>query len=90
MKAKELYGECAKLNVIPNEMELGPLPVKTYSSKYRGVLHKTKLKWRASIGFNYRHIFIGTFDDEKSAALAYNAKAIELLGDKAKLNVIEI
>ena len=31
-------------------------------------------------------IYIGTFNSEIEAALAYNRKAVELFGEKAKLN----
>jgi hypothetical protein len=63
------------------------------SSKYRGVcLDNTKSvkgKWRANIKHKGVKIHIGLFDTEKEAAEAYNKKAIELLGDAAKLNVID-
>ena len=32
--------------------------------------------------------FVGTYDDEKTAARSYNSKAIELYGEYANLNYI--
>ena len=58
------------------------------SSKYKGVSwSKIRKKWRARITFNGRLIFIGYFDREKAAAMAYDAKARELFGDYASLNM---
>ena len=42
----------------------------------------------AKIPFNGKSIYIGKFKNEIDAAKAYNAKAIELYGDKARLNII--
>jgi hypothetical protein len=54
------------------------------SSKYKGVSRsKSKKKWRARINFNGRGIFIGYFDIESAAAMAYDAKAKELFGEYA-------
>ena len=58
------------------------------TSKYKGVSRsKTRKKWRARITFNGRLIFIGYFDRERAAAMAYDAKARELFGDYASLNM---
>ena len=56
------------------------------SSKYRGVTwFKDSCKWISQIIVNKKHIYIGTYDTEEEAGLAYDTKAIELLGyDKAK------
>lgn len=60
------------------------------SSEYKGVCwDKSKGKWAVHIGFNYKKIFIGYFDEEKEAALAYNKRAQELFGEFAKLNIIK-
>lgn len=55
------------------------------SSKYIGISLE-KNRWRAKIIFQKQKIEIGSFETEKEAALAYNRKAIELYGDKAKVN----
>lgn len=58
-----------------------------YSSKYKGVSWlKSEGKWQVRIVCNGKRIFIGYFDDEKTAARAYDAKARELFGDYAALN----
>jgi hypothetical protein len=58
-------------------------------SKYIGVSrHKASrgIKWRATICLNKQCIHIGLFDDEASAAAAYDRKAKDLHGDFAKIN----
>lgn len=89
IKAKELYGEFANLNEIPTEYEnVKPRPYKG-SSKYRGVMfHKRIGKWQASIQHNKRRHHLGYFECMHEAARVYNDKALELLGDRAKLNDI--
>jgi len=58
------------------------------SSKYKGVSRaKDEKKWRARITFNGRSILIGDFVDERAAAMAYDAKARELFGEYASLNL---
>jgi len=58
------------------------------SSRYKGVMwDKRRGKWQAQIGYKSKKIFIGYFEDEKSAARAYDTKARELFGDYASLNL---
>ncbi len=66
---------------------------KVNSSGYKGVRYfpwnnHTNKPWRAQLGFNRKHIFIGYFATKEEAALAYNAKAKELFGEFASFNVI--
>jgi hypothetical protein len=61
---------------------------KNKTDKYKGVCFLGK-KWSSKITHNNIIIYIGQFDNEKEAALAYNKKAIELYGNVANLNVIE-
>lgn len=85
--AIKYFGEFANLNIIPNYITLPIRKVKT--SIYRGVHKDTRGKFVAQI--KPKHIGtinIGSYDNEKDAALAYNKKAIELLGDKAIINQI--
>lgn len=59
------------------------------SSKYKGVYWaKDHDKWRVRVNLNGKSTHVGLFIDEKEAALAYNAKALELHGIYAKLNEI--
>lgn len=60
------------------------------SSKYKGVCwEKSRNKWLAVIGFNYRLINLGRFDTEEQAAKMYDSKAKELFGEFAVLNFKE-
>jgi len=57
------------------------------SSKYVGVhWHKRNKKWEASIKLKNKKIFLGDFDNESDAALAYDKRAIEFWGESACLN----
>jgi hypothetical protein len=59
-----------------------------YSSQYKGVHWvESENKWRARITCKGRVMFIGYFDDEKAAAMAYDARARELFGDYAAPNL---
>lgn len=59
------------------------------SSKYKGVhWNKQYKKWTTGIKINKKVQYLGSFDNEEDAAEAYNKKAIELFGDRARLNVI--
>lgn len=62
---------------------------KTYS-KYKGI-HKYKAngKWQAYIQVQNNTYHLGYFNTEKEAAIAYNKKALELLGEFACLNKID-
>jgi hypothetical protein len=57
------------------------------SSQYKGVSWPNRNgKWLAKIIYRGKSIYIGYFDDEVSAAKAYDAKALELFGEYAALN----
>lgn len=57
------------------------------ASKYKGVCwHKGHGKWQANIGHQWRQYFLGSFDNEVDAAMAYDAKALELYGEFARVN----
>ncbi|MBI1939152.1 MAG: HNH endonuclease [Ignavibacteriales bacterium] len=55
------------------------------TSTFKGVC-KSGEKWVARIGTNGSQIYIGTFDSEIGAALAYDKKAYELHGQFAVTN----
>jgi AP2 domain/HNH endonuclease len=58
-------------------------------SQYRGVcIHKCTGKYAAEITFNYKKMYLGLFDTEEEAAMAYNEASLRLFGDKAVLNEI--
>jgi hypothetical protein len=57
------------------------------SSKYKGVTwDKEKKKWKAQINYNGQHIFLGLYDYQEDAALAYDAEALVLFCEFACLN----
>lgn len=91
--AKESFGEFALLNdcpYMPKEEWQQYMRGTKRSSKYIGVCYsKNDKKWIAQICHNYHRTRIGSFDTEIEAVIAYNQKAIELKGDKAKLNKFE-
>lgn len=58
---------------------------KNNASGYRGV-HKRNNRWRAAISVNNRHYHLGDFITLQEAALAYNAAAIKLRGEFARLD----
>jgi hypothetical protein len=86
--AKIYHREYARLNDVaymPQEEWLKYKCKKQTSSQYRGVSF-VEGKWLAQICHNRSQIRIGSFDSEVEAAKAYNEKAKELKGNKAKLN----
>jgi len=57
------------------------------TSRYKGVYRKkTSKKYVANIRNNGKILFLGRFDDEIEAAIAYDIKAMELFGEFAYLN----
>ena len=63
------------------------IPSEVGTSRYKGVFWSSSRKrWCAVIMLNGKHIFIGYFDYELDAAIAYDDKALELFGEFAALN----
>lgn len=57
------------------------------SSRYLGVRWEPRQeRWIADAGPREGRVFIGSFDDEVEAARAHDRVAMQLLGDRAKLN----
>jgi len=58
-------------------------------SGFKGVyFRKDSGKWDATINYRYKKYGLGSFFTKEDAARAYNAKALELYGEHAKLNII--
>lgn len=89
-KAVELFGEFACLNPVEDDGKeiLNVRHERMKNKKYAGVSQKGK-KFESKIFFQKKCFYLGMFETPEGAALAYNKKALELLGDKAKLNIIE-
>jgi hypothetical protein len=87
--AKELFGEFARLNEIPQQYsEVIPKRVQR-TSKHRGVsFNKSKQKWEVEVYYNKERYYVGSYANEHDAALAYNAKALEVKGESAVLNEV--
>ncbi len=62
---------------------------KIYGLQYKGV-RKDGKKYRATIYIDRKHIHIGMYETAEEAALAYNAKCKELLGNEGRLNSISV
>lgn len=60
-----------------------------FTSIFKGVsFDKSRNKWSSEIHFLGKKIYIGRFENENDAALAYNEKAISIFGDFAVLNKV--
>lgn len=58
-------------------------------SRYFGVTWQKQIKrWGAQIKKDHKKYYLGVYKVEEDAARAYNAKAVELYGDRANLNII--
>lgn len=63
-------------------------PFKNSSSKYKGVHWHRDRVWIAQIQINGKQTYIGSFKDEKKAALAYNREAVKHFKEYAYINVV--
>ena len=59
------------------------------TSQYKGVWYDAvKGLWKASIRYRDKRLYIGQFETELEAAIAYDKLAIEIQGKFAKLNIL--
>ena len=69
-EARRVRGARASVNFPKTEAEMKRAG---YSSKYRGVSwHKGHNKWRAEVRMDGKKVYLGHYDDEFQAALAYD------------------
>lgn len=61
-------------------------PSLNHTSSYKGVSKKKNDRWQAYIGKDNKILWLGTFDSEIHAAMAYDLWAKELHGEYAYLN----
>lgn len=65
------------------------LQTREKTSKFKGVCwDKNRCKWMASIKFNGKRMYLGRYEDEVSAARAYNTAATNYFGEFANLNEV--
>lgn len=73
---------CSNKNNVVNSK-----PHKDSSSKYKGVSWYSPTKnWTAKVSSDGIHYYLGRFDSQEEAAVAYDKKAVELFGEYAYLN----
>lgn len=85
----KLYGKDAVLNNIESWQNY-KLILKQTSSQYIGVhYNKEREMWESTIRYNKKFYYLGRYDTEVEAAIAYNKKAIELHdGNSLRINDI--
>ncbi len=76
------------LRLATNSQNLGNTrKISGTSSRFKGVSYSKQIRsWEAHIGKNGRHLFLGHFNDEETAARAYNEAARDHFGEFALLN----
>jgi hypothetical protein len=74
---------CTHTQNIRNQVRTQP----SKSSKYKGVMWSPRYeKWTGQIKADGKKYYLGVFNNEESAARAYNAAAMRLHGEFASLN----
>jgi hypothetical protein len=56
------------------------------TSRYKGVSRTKQGKWKAELTVAGQRIYLGTYENEKEAAKAYNGEAKTQFGEYARLN----
>jgi len=76
------------LRFATNAENLRNMRIRGGSSKYKGVYLLRPGVWRAHIMCNYKKQNLGNYRNEQDAARAYNARAVEVFGQYARLNEV--
>jgi len=72
-----------------NQNQYNQRPRTNGSSRFKGVSwHKNEKVWQATIKFNGRQTWLGQFNSEERAAMAYNEAARRMFGEFALLNIV--
>jgi len=78
------------LRSVTHSLNLRNYEARGGNSKYKGVCwHKRDRRWGVKIVINYKQQYLGYFDSEKEAAMAYDDAAYENFGVYAYLNFPE-
>ena len=73
--------------VTPQQNNMNRKPLKNSTSKYKGVFwDKNRNKWLVLIMIGDKSRYLGRYQDEREAALAYDKAAKKLFGEYAYLN----
>ena len=73
--------------VTPQQNNMNRKPLKNSTSKYKGVFwDKNRNKWLVLIMIGDKSRYLGRYQDEREAALAYDKAAKKLFGEYAHLN----
>lgn len=93
MKAVELFGEFANLNKIDIDTDLYAVyktEILNYKNIQKGVTKTKNNTYSSTIYIDKKGIYLGTYDTEVKALIAYNVMSIELKGSSAFQNEINI
>jgi hypothetical protein len=88
INGNKLDNRKSNLRIVTNQENCFNSSRKT--GKYKGVSYvKSRGKWLAQIMKDYKNYFIGYYDTDYAAAVAYDKRALELFGTHARLNFKE-
>ena len=85
-----LNNQKSNLRICTNQQNCANSRKRHGASQYKGICwHNDTKKWSAHICSHWHQSFLGYYENEIDAAVAYNIAAKRLFGEFANLNVIE-